>query len=73
MEQKDKQQKQQKQASFMYSMKAVIWSFFGLRRKSDFDTDSAKLNPLHIVIAALIGVGVLIGLLITIVKLVVSK
>jgi hypothetical protein len=72
MEQKDKQH-QQKQASFMYSMKAVIWSFFGLRRKSDFDTDSAKLNPLHIVIAALIGVGVLIGLLITIVKLVVSK
>jgi hypothetical protein len=61
------------QASFMYSMRAVIWSFFGLRRKSDFDTDSAKLNPLHIVIAALLGVALFIGLLITIVKLVVSK
>ena len=57
----------------MYAMKAVIWSFFGLRRKSDFETDSAKLNPLHIVIAALLGVAVFIGLLITIVKLVVSK
>jgi hypothetical protein len=65
--------KLQQQASFMYSMKAVIWSFFGLRRKSDFDTDSVKLNPLHIVIAALLGVAVFIGLLITIVKLVVSK
>jgi hypothetical protein len=65
--------KPQQQASFMYSMKAVIWSFFGLRRKSDFDTDSVKLNPLHIVIAALLGVAVFIGLLITIVKLVVSK
>ncbi|MFS2006669.1 DUF2970 domain-containing protein [Duganella sp. CT11-25] len=65
--------KPQQQAFFMYSMKAVIWSFFGLRRKSDFDTDSVKLNPLHIVIAALLGVAVFIGLLITIVKLVVSK
>jgi hypothetical protein len=65
--------KPQQQASFMYSMKAVIWSFFGLRRKSDFDTDSAKLNPLHIIIAALIGVACFIGLLITIVKFVVLK
>lgn len=62
-----------KKASFLYSLKAVFWSFFGLRRKSDFDTDSARLNPLHIVIAALIGVAVFIGLLITVVKLVVAK
>ncbi len=60
-------------ASFMYSMKAVFWSFFGLRRKSDFDTDSAKLNPVHIIIAGLLGVAVFITLLISIVKLVVSK
>lgn len=60
-------------ASFMYSMKAVIWSFFGLRRKSDFDQDEAKLNPVHVIIAALIGVALFIGLLITIVKFAVSK
>ncbi|MBV6322362.1 DUF2970 domain-containing protein [Duganella violaceipulchra] len=67
------EQEKKKQASFMYSMKAVFWSFFGLRRKSDFDSDSAKLNPVHIIIAALIGVACFIGLLITIVKVVVSK
>ncbi|GJJ00426.1 membrane protein [Duganella rhizosphaerae] len=67
------EEEKKKQASFMYSMKAVFWSFFGLRRKSDFDTDSAKLNPVHIIIAALIGVACFIGLLITIVKVVVSK
>lgn len=55
----------------MYSMKAVVWSFFGLRRKRDFDTDSAKLNPVHIIIAALLAVAMFIGLLITVVKLVV--
>lgn len=57
----------------MYSMKAVIWSFFGLRRKKDFDQDGAKLNPFHVIIAALIGVALFIGLLITIVKFVVSQ
>jgi hypothetical protein len=65
--------KPQQYASFLYSMKAVFWSFTGLRRKSDFDNDSAKLNPVHIVIAGLLGVALLITLLITIVKLVVPK
>ena len=65
--------KPQQQASFMYSMKAVIWSFFGLRRKSDFDSDSVKLNPVHLIIAGLIAVSVFIAILVTIVKLVVAK
>lgn len=60
-------------ASFLYSLRAVLWSFFGLRRKSDFDTDSARINPFHVVIAALLGVACLIGLLIGIIKFVVLK
>jgi hypothetical protein len=60
-------------AAFLYSMKAVFWSFFGLRRKRDFDTDSASLNPLHVVLAGLIGVVCLIGALIAIIKFVVLK
>ncbi|HAT32511.1 MAG TPA: hypothetical protein DCW29_17175 [Janthinobacterium sp.] len=63
----------QRQASFWYAMKAVFWSFFGLRRKSDFDTDGLKINPVHIVVAGLIGVACFIGLLVTVVKLVVPK
>jgi hypothetical protein len=51
-------------ASFLYSLKAVVWSFFGLRRKRDFDNDDARLNPVHIVIAALIAVALFIGMLI---------
>jgi len=62
-----------KKASFMYSMKAVFWSFFGLRRKRDFDSDSAQLNPVHIVIAAVVCVAIFITLLISVVKIVVSK
>ena len=59
-------------ASFLYSLRAVVWSFTGLRRKSDFDTDSAKLNPVHIVIAGFLVVACLIGVLITVVKFAVS-
>ena len=61
-----------KKASFLYSLRAVVWSFTGLRRKSDFDTDSAKLNPVHIVIAGFLVVACLIGVLITAVKFAVS-
>ncbi len=61
----------QQQASFLYSLKAVVWSFTGLRRKSDFDSDSVKINPVHIVIAGLLVVACLIGILISIVKFVV--
>ena len=61
------------QASFLYSLKAVLWSFTGLRRKSDFDADAVKLNPVHIVIAAVLAVACLVALLITIVHFVVAK
>jgi hypothetical protein len=58
--------------SFLYSLKAVLWSFVGLRRKRDFDQDEGKLNPVHVIVAALIGVALFIGVLIAIVKMVVS-
>ncbi len=58
--------------SFLYSLKAVLWSFVGLRRKSDFEQDPGKLNPIHVIVAGLLGVAVFIGILIAIVKIVVS-
>ncbi len=64
---------EKRQASFLYSLKAVLWSFTGLRRKSDFDADAARLNPVHIVIAAVVAVACLVALLITIVHFVVAK
>ncbi len=65
--------KKRRTSSFLYSLKAVLWSFVGLRRKSDFETDAEKIKPLHIVIAALIGLACFIGLLITVVKFAVEK
>lgn len=58
---------------FLYTVKAVLWSFVGLRRKRDFDEDQQGLNPFHIIIAALLAVAVFIAILISIVKLVVAQ
>lgn len=39
----------QRRARLWDTVKAVLWSFIGVRRRSDFQDDVAKLNPLHLV------------------------
>ena len=34
---------------------AVFWSFFGVRKRRDYDTDAQSLTPAQVVIAGLIG------------------
>lgn len=34
---------------------AVFWSFFGVRRRRDYDADAQSLTPAQVVIAGLIG------------------
>jgi hypothetical protein len=55
------------------TMKAVFWSFFGVRKRSDYEHDSANLNPVHLIIAALIGVLLFIGVLVMVVRFAVGK
>jgi hypothetical protein len=54
-------------------MKAVFWSFFGVRKKRDYESDAAQLNPVHVIIAGVIGAAVFVAVLILIVKMVVAK
>jgi Protein of unknown function (DUF2970) len=58
--------------SFMATMGAVAWSFVGLRRSKDFDKDVTGLNPVYVIIAALIGVAIFIAVILTIVRIVVA-
>ncbi|WLI89808.1 DUF2970 domain-containing protein [Massilia sp. R2A-15] len=62
-----------RKASFGATMKAVFWSFFGIRKRSDYEHDSANLNPVHLIIAALLGVALFIGVLVVVVKIAVAK
>ena len=63
----------ERKASFGATMKAVFWSFFGIRKRSDYEKDSASLNPIHVIIAGLIGALVFIGVLIVLVRIAVSQ
>jgi amino acid transporter len=60
-------------ASFGATMKAVFWSFFGVRKGRDYAHDAANLDPVHIIIAALIGVAIFIGVLVLLVRFAVSQ
>lgn len=53
-------------------MKAVLWSFFGVRKKSDYESDAQNLNPVHVIIAGLIAAVIFVVTLILIVKSVVG-
>ena len=61
-----------RKASFGATMKAVFWSFFGVRRGRDYASDAANLHPVHIIIAALIGVAIFIGVLLLLVRMAVA-
>jgi hypothetical protein len=39
---------------------AVFWSFFGVRRRRDYDADAQNLKPAQIIIAGLVGAAVFV-------------
>jgi hypothetical protein len=69
----DRQKASERKASFGATMKAVFWSFLGIRKRSDYEKDAGSLNPVHVVIAGLIGVLLFIGVLVMLVRIAVSQ
>jgi len=64
------QEDDRKRPSFVDTVKTVIAGAVGVRRKADHER--APLNPLHLVVAAVIFVVLFIFTLLTIVKIVLS-
>ena len=62
-----------RKASFGASMKAVFWSFFGVRKRRDYEDDAVNLNPVHVIVAALLGLAIFIGVLLLLVRIAVSQ
>ena len=55
------------------TVKAVFWSFFGVRKRSDYEQDAANLNPVHVIFAGVVGALLFIAILVVIVRVVVAK
>jgi hypothetical protein len=62
-----------RKGSFLRTMRAVAWSFFGVRKSADLEKDVNQLNPVHVVIAGVIGAVLFIVLLLVLVNWVLSS
>jgi hypothetical protein len=54
----------------METVKTVLWGMIGIRRKADHE--KAPLNPVHLIIVAVLGVVLFILTLVTVVRIVTS-
>ncbi|TSE32470.1 DUF2970 domain-containing protein [Tepidimonas charontis] len=54
------------------TVKAVLWSFIGLRRRSDFEHDVQRLSPIAVIVTDVVLVFLFIALLMLIVRWVVA-
>ena len=61
-----------RKANFGQTFRAVAWSFLGIRRSADHEQDVKKLNPIHVVIAAVLGAAVFVVFLVLLVHFVTS-
>jgi hypothetical protein len=62
-----------RKGSFGQTARAVAWSFFGVRRSVDHAQDVAKLNPVHVIIAGVLGAALFVLALVLLVQWVVGS
>jgi hypothetical protein len=63
----------QRKGSFGQTLRAVFWSFFGVRKSAHHEEDVAKLNPVHVIVAGLIAAVVFVTALVLLVRWVISS
>ena len=59
--------------SFLHTIRAVAWSFFGVRRGADYERDVAQLNPVHVIIAGLLGAVLFVLALVLLIQWVIGS
>lgn len=51
--------------------KAVFWSFFGIRKRAEYEKDAVALTPLQVVVAGITGAIILVLSLVTLVHFII--
>ena len=69
----DLRQAVQRKGSFWQTVKAVGWSFFGVRKASGYEEDVAKINPVHVIVAGVLAAVLFVLGLVVLVKWVVAS
>jgi len=62
-----------RKGSFGRTLLAVAWSFFGVRRRADLERDIGQLNPVHLIIAGVLGAVLFVIALVALVSWVISS
>lgn len=63
----------QRKGSFWQTLKAVGWSFFGVRKGAGYEEDIARINPVHVIIAGILAAVVFVLGLVWLVSWIVSS
>jgi hypothetical protein len=62
-----------RQASPWQTARAVAWSFFGIRQSAGYEDDVQRLNPVHVIVAGIIGAALFVTGLVVLVRWVVGS
>lgn len=67
------QPEEREKASGWQVMRAVLWSFIGIRKSSGYADDVAKIRPAQVIVAGLLAAAVFVGGLVVLVKFLTAK
>ena len=59
--------------SFLQTVKAVAWSFLGIRKRAGYEQDVQTLNPVHVIVAGLLAAVLFVLSLVWLVDWVVTR
>ena len=62
----------QRKPSLIDTVKAVLWAFLGVRKRSDYQKDIERLNPLHLMVVGVVLALVFVASLMVVVNWVVK-
>lgn len=63
----------QRKLNFVQTLKAVLWAMFGVRKRAGLREDTAKLNPVYVILTGVLFGVVFVTALIVLVQWVVSS
>jgi hypothetical protein len=63
---------QKPKATPLQVAKAVFWSFFGVRKRSEYEKDAVRLTLLQVVVAGIIGAIIFVLSLVVLVRYITS-
>ncbi len=61
-----------RKAGFWATMRAVLWSFFGVRKRQAYLDDAGSLDPLAVVVAGVVAGALFVLVIVVVVQLILA-